>query len=163
MKLLVPLWKTIGFSVWNYWFLNGELVIRKLKVVFLVIVIEDVWLVPAISTADGGYLIAVLRGDGEGAIAELEVLGLGEVLYQCLADGLSLALRDVLIEVEHTACHLDLGIGAEVGAGASDNILAVGVDDGGVECVIGCPLTNKPVEAVVFAGAGYVVAQQVVP
>lgn len=85
------------------------------------------------------------------------------MLYQSLADGLGLALGDVLVEVEHAACHLDLGIGAEVGAGASDNILAVGVDDRGIERVIGCPLTNKPVEAVVLAGAGGIVAQQVVP
>lgn len=135
----------------------------QLKVVFLVIVIEDGWLVPAISSADGSNLIAVLRGDGSGAVAELEVLGLGEVLYQVLADGLSLALRDVLVEVEHTACHFDLGIGAEVGAGTGDDILAVGVDDSGIERVIGCPLTDKPVEAVVLAGASSVVAQQVVP
>ena len=120
----------------------------QLKVVFLVIVIEDGWLVPAVSAADG---------------AELEVLGLGEVLYQSLADGLGLALRDVLIEVEHATCHFDLGIGTEVGAGASDDILTVGVDDGGIERVIGCPLTDKPVEAVVLTSAGYVVAQQIVP
>ena len=135
----------------------------QLKVVFLVIVIEDGWLVPAVSAADGGYLIAVLRSDGVGAIAELEVLGLGEVLYQSLADGLGLALRDVLIEVEHATCHFDLGIGTEVGAGTSDDILTVGVDDGGIERVIGCPLTDKPVEAVVLTSAGYVVAQQIVP
>lgn len=82
----------------------------QLKVVFLVIVIEDGRLVPALSSTFGGYLVAVLRGDGVGAVAELEVLGLGEVLYQGLADGLSLALRDILVEVEHSACHLDLGI-----------------------------------------------------
>ena len=131
----------------------------QLKVVFLVIVIEDGWLVPAVSAADGGYLIAVLRSDGVGAIAELEVLGLGEVLYQSLADGLGLALRDVLIEVEHTASHFDLSIGTEVGAGTSDDILAKWVDDSGEERIIGCPLTNKPMEAVVLAGAGSVVAQ----
>ena len=131
----------------------------QLKVVFLVIVIEDGWLVPAVSAADGGYLIAVLRSDGVGAIAELEVLGLGEVLYQSLADGLGLALRDVLIEVEHAASHFDLSIGTEVGAGTSDDILAKWVDDSGEERIIGCPLTNKPMEAVVLAGAGSVVAQ----
>jgi len=131
----------------------------QLKVVFLVIVIEDGRFVPAISAADSDYLIAVLRSDGVGAVAELEVLGLGEVLYQGLADGLSLALRDILVEVEHSACHLDLGIGAEVDAGASDNILAVGVNDSGVERVIGCPLTDKPVEAVVLARTGGIVAQ----
>lgn len=65
----------------------------QLKVVFLVVVIENKRLVPAISAADGGYLIAVLRSDGVGAVAELEILGLGEVLYQCLADGLSLAAQ----------------------------------------------------------------------
>lgn len=135
----------------------------QLKVVFFVIVIKDGRLVPAISAADGGYLIAVLRGDRGGAVAELEVLGLCEVLYQCLADSLGLALWDVLVEVEHSACHLDLCIGAEVGAVTSDDILAVGVDDGGIERVIGCPLTDKPVEAVVLAGASSVVAQQVVP
>lgn len=135
----------------------------QLKVVFLVIVVEDGRLIPAISAAYGGYLVAVLRSDGVGAIAELEVLGLGEVLYQSLADGLGLALRDVLIEVEHATCHFDLGIGTEVGAGASDDILTVGVDDGGIERVIGCPLTDKPVEAVVLTSAGYVVAQQIVP
>ena len=100
-----------------------------------------------------------MRGDRGGAVAELEVLGLGEVLYQILADSLGLALRDVLVEVEHAACHLDLSIGAEVGAGACDDILAVGVDDSGIERVIGCPLTYKPVEAMVFAGAGTVIAQ----
>mgnify|MGYP007061936208 CR=1 FL=1 len=85
------------------------------------------------------------------------------MLYQCLADGLGLALRDVLVEVEHAASHFDLSIGTEVGTGTSDDILAVGVDDGGIERVIGCPLTDKPVEAVVLAGAGSIVAQQVVP
>ena len=78
----------------------------------------------------------VFRNNGEGAVAELEVLGFGEVLYQGLADGLGFALRNVLIEVEHAACHLDLGIGTEVSAGTSDDILAVGVDDGGIERVI---------------------------
>jgi len=131
----------------------------QLKVVFLVIVVEDGWLVPAVSAADGGYLVAVLRGDGVGTVAELEVLGLGEVLYQGLADDLGFPLRDVLIEVEHAACHRDLGIGAEIGAGTSDDILAVGVDDSGIERVIGCPLTNKPVEAVVLAMTGGIVAQ----
>ena len=131
----------------------------QLKVVFLVIVVEDGWLVPAIRAADSSYLVAVLRGDRGGAIAELEVLGLGEVLYQSLADGLGLALRDVLIEVEHTASHFDLSIGTEVGAGTSDDILAKWVDDSGEERIIGCPLTNKPMEAVVLAGAGSVVAQ----
>jgi hypothetical protein len=130
----------------------------QLKVVFLVIVIEDGWLVPAISSAYGGYLIAVMRGDGVGAVAELEVLGLGEVLYQILADGLGLTLRDILVEVEHATCHLDLGIGTEIDTGASDDILTKGVNDGGIECVIGCPLTYKPVKAVVLAGAGGVVA-----
>ena len=130
----------------------------KLEVVFLVIAVEDGWLIPTAGSADGGYLIAVLRSDGVGAIAELEVLGLGEVLYQ-IADGLGLALRDVLIEVEHTASHFDLSIGTEVGAGTSDDILAKWVDDSGEERIIGCPLTNKPMEAVVLAGAGSVVAQ----
>ena len=131
----------------------------KLEVVFIVIAVEDGWLIPTAGSADGGYLIAVLRSDGVGAIAELEVLGLGEVLYQSLADGLGLALRDVLIEVEHTASHFDLSIGTEVGAGTSDDILAKWVDDSGEERIIGCPLTNKPMEAVVLAGAGSVVAQ----
>lgn len=100
----------------------------------------------------------VFRNNGEGAVAELEVLGFGEVLYQGLADGLGLTLRDVFIEVEHATCHFDLGIGTEVGAGTSDDILTVGVDDGGIERIIGCPLTDKPVEAVVLAGTGIVVA-----
>ena len=100
----------------------------------------------------------ILLGDREGAVAELEVLGLGEMLYESLADGPCFALRDVLVEVEHTASHFDLSIGTEVGTGASDDILAVGVDDGGIERVIGCPLTDKPVEAVVYAGTGIVVA-----
>jgi hypothetical protein len=130
----------------------------KLKVVFLVIVIEDGRLVPATSAADSCYLVAVGGGDGVGAVAELEVLGLSEVLYQSFADGLSLTLRDILVEVEHTASHFDLYIGREVGTGASDNILAVWVDDSGIERVIGCPLTYKPVETVVLAGAGSVVA-----
>ena len=115
----------------------------KLEVVFLVIAVEDGWLIPTAGSADGGYLIAVLRSDGVGAIAELEVLGLGEVLYQ----------------IEHTASHFDLSIGTEVGAGTSDDILAKWVDDSGEERIIGCPLTNKPMEAVVLAGAGSVVAQ----
>ena len=72
--------------------------------------IEDWRLVPAVSAADSDYLVAVLRGDRVGAVAELEVLGFGEVLYQSLADGLGLALWDVLVEVEHATCHLDLGI-----------------------------------------------------
>lgn len=162
-KLLVSQWKTIGFSPWNYWFRNGELLVCQLKVVFLVIVIEDGRLAPATSAANGSDLVAVLRGDGGGAVAELEVLGLGEVLYQSLADGFGLALWDVLVEVEHAACHLDLGIGTVVSAGASDDIFAVGVDDGGIERVIGCPLTDKPVQALVLAGAGSGVAQQIVP
>ena len=162
-KLLVSQWKTIGFSPWNYWFRNGELLVCQLKVVFLVIVIEDGRLAPATSAANGSDLVAVLRGDGGGAVAELEVLGLGEVLCQSLADGLGFALRNVLIEVEHTTCHLDLYIGAEVGAGASDDILTKWVDDGGIERVIGCPLTDKPVQALVLAGAGSGVAQQIVP
>ena len=72
---------------------------------------------------------------GEGAIAELEVLGLGEVLYQSLANGIGFTLRNVLIEVEHTTCHLSLGVGKEVGAGTSDNILAVGVDNT-IYCIV---------------------------
>lgn len=130
----------------------------QLKVVFLVIVIEDGWLVPAISSAYVGYLVAVLRGDGIGAVAELEVLGFGEVLYHSLADGLGLTLRDVLVEVEHATCHFDLGIGTEVGAGTCDDILTKWVDDSDVERVIGCPLTYKPVKAVVLAGTGGIVA-----
>ena len=131
----------------------------QLKVVFLVIVVEDGWLVPAIRAADSSYLVAVLRGDRGGAIAELEVLGLGEMLYQSLADDLGFPLRDVLVEVEHATCHLDLGIGTVVGTGTCDDILAVGVDDGGIERVIRCPLTDKPVEAVVLARTGGIVAQ----
>lgn len=76
------------------------------------------------------------------------------MLYQGLADGLGLALGDVLVEVEETACHGDLGIGTEVGAGAIDDILAVGINDSGVERIIGCPLTNKSMEAVVLARTG---------
>ena len=49
----------------------------QLKVVFLVIVIEDGKFVPAISAADSCYLVAVGGGDRGGAVAELEVLGLG--------------------------------------------------------------------------------------
>lgn len=105
----------------------------------------------------------VFWGDGEGAVAELEVLGFGEVDDERFMDSLCLGLWDVLVEVEHATCHLDLGIGAEVGADTSDDILAVGIDDGSVERFIECPLTDKPVEAVVLAGAGGVVAQQVVP
>lgn len=135
----------------------------QLKVVFFVVVIENRRLVPAIRAADSDYLVAVLGCDGVSAVAELEVLGLGEVLYQCLADGLGPALRDVLVEFEHAACHLDLDVGTEVGAGTSDNILAVGVDDGGEELVIGCTLTDKPVKTMILASAGSIVAQQVVP
>lgn len=105
----------------------------------------------------------VFRSDGIGAVAELEVFCLGEVLYQSLADGLGFTLRNVLVEVEHTARHFDLSIGTEVGAGPSDDILAKWVDDSGIERVIGCPLTYKPVEAVVLARTGGIVAQQIVP
>ena len=98
-KLLVSQWKTIGFSPWNYWFRNGELLACQLKVVFLVIVIEDGRLVPALSSTFGGYLVAVLRGDGD-------------------------ATR-----------HLDLIIGAEVGARTSYDILAVGVNNT-IYCIV---------------------------
>ena len=101
----------------------------------------------------------VFRGDWEGAVAEFEVFGLGEVGDEGFTDCLCLRLRDILVEVEHATCHLDLCIGTEVGAGASDDILAVGVDDGGIERVIRCPLTDKPVEAVVLARTGGIVAQ----
>lgn len=82
----------------------------KLEVAFLVIAVEDGWLIPTAGSADGGYLIAVLRSDGVGAIAELEVLGLGEVLYQSLADALGVALRDDLVEVEHAAAILTFAL-----------------------------------------------------
>jgi hypothetical protein len=49
----------------------------------------------------------------------------------------------ILVEVEHTTSPLDLGFGAEVSTGASDDILAVGINDGGIERVIGCPLTTS--------------------
>ena len=55
--------------------------VGKLKVVFLVIAVEDGWLIPTAGTADGGNLRTVGRGDRSGTFAELEVLGLGEVLY----------------------------------------------------------------------------------
>ena len=101
----------------------------------------------------------VFWGDGEGAVAELEVLGFGEVDDERFMDSLCLGLWDVLVEVEHATCHLDLGIGTVVGTGTCDDILAVGVDDGGIERVIRCPLTDKPVEAVVLARTGGIVAQ----
>lgn len=77
----------------------------------------------------------VFRSDGVGAVAELEVFCLGEVLYQSLTDGLGFALRDVLLEVEHTTCHLSLDVGTEVGAGISDYILAVGVNNT-IYCIV---------------------------
>lgn len=79
----------------------------QLKVVFLVIVIEDGRFVPAIRAADSDYLVAVLRSDGVGAVAVLEVLSLGEVSYQGLADGHGFALRNVLIVF---ARHTDINV-----------------------------------------------------
>lgn len=110
-------------------------------------------------TADGGYLCLLLGCDGLPTIAPLEVEGLVEGGNEVGADGLRLRLGDVLVEVEHATCHLDLGIGTVVGTGTCDDILAVGVDDGGIERVIRCPLTDKPVEAVVLARTGGIVAQ----
>lgn len=110
----------------------------------------------AISERSAGVIGAV-------PLRNLKYLVLVKRLDHCLADGLGHALGDVLVEVEEAAGHGDLGIGAEVSAGAINDILAVGVDDGGIERVIGCPLTYKPVEAVVLAGTGGIVAQQVVP
>ena len=82
----------------------------KLEVVFLVIAVEDGWLIPTAGTADGGNLRTIGRGDRSSTFAELEVLGLGEGLDHRLADGLGLALGDVLVEVEHTTCHLSLDV-----------------------------------------------------
>jgi len=74
-------------------------------------------------------------GDGEGAVTELEVLGLGKIGDDSFTDGLGFALRDVLLEVEHTTCHLSLGVGTEDGAGTSDNIPAVGVNNT-IYCIV---------------------------
>lgn len=93
----------------------------------------------------------------------LEVLGLGEVGDEGFANSLCFRLWDILVEVDHTACHATFLVRAEVGTGASDDILAVGIDDSGVERFNGCPLTDKPVETVVLAGTSGIVAQQVVP
>lgn len=127
--------------------------------VFLVISVIDRGLGPTVGTADGGYLSLLLGCDGLLTIAPLEVEGLVEGGDEVGADSLGLTLRDVLVEVEHATCHLDLGIGTVVGTGTCDDILAVGVDDGGIERVIRCPLTDKPVEAVVLARTGGIVAQ----
>ena len=131
--------------------------------VFVVVSIIDKGLDPTVGVADGSYLDLLLGCDGLLTIAPLEVEGLVEGGDEVGADSLGLTLRDVLVEVEHATCHLDLGIGTVVGTGTCDDILTVGVDDGGIERVIGCPLTDKPVEAVVLTSAGYVVAQQIVP
>ena len=80
--------------------------------------------------------MTVFRCDGSGAVAKLEVFGLGEVLDKCPADGLSFVLRNVLVEVEHASCHRAFGIGTVIGAGAGDDVLAEWVDGGGVGSVV---------------------------
>lgn len=57
-----------------------------------------------------------MRGDGVGAVAELEVLGLGEVLYQSL-DSLGVALGHVLEEVEHATFRFGRSVGMKVNNG----------------------------------------------
>lgn len=88
----------------------------QLKVVFLVIIIEDRRLVPATSAADSCYLVAVLRGDEVGAVAELEVLGLGEVLFQSL-DSLGVAFGHILEEDAHATFRFDRSVGMKVNKG----------------------------------------------
>ena len=65
-----------------------KLVVCKLKVVFLIIVVEIGGLVPTISTADGNDLVAVLRSDRVGAVADLKYL----VLVKCCIRALRMAL-----------------------------------------------------------------------
>ena len=133
------------------------------ELVFLVVSIIDRGLGPAVGTADGGYLGLLLGSDGLLTIAPLEVESLVEGGDEVGADGLGLRLGDALVELRQAARHETLGIGTVVGTGTCDDILAVGVDDGGIERVIRCPLTDKPVEAVVLARTGGIVAQYVVP
>ena len=123
---------------------------------------EDGSLVPTACAADGGDVLAVFRCDGSGAVAELEVFGSGEVLDECTADCLRLSLRDVLVEVEHATCHHALGDGTVVGAGAGDDILAERVDSGDIGNAVRSRLSDKPVKAVLLAGAGGDVAQYIV-
>lgn len=59
---------------------------------------------------------SVFQGDGVGAITELEVLGLGEVLFQSL-DSLGVALGHVLEEVAHATCRFDRSVGMKVNTG----------------------------------------------
>ena len=127
--------------------------------IFLVVSIIDRGLGPAVGTADGGYLGLLLGSDGLLTIAPLEVESLVEGGDEVGADGLRLWLGDVLVKLREAARHETLGIGTVVGTGTCDDILAVGVDDGGIERVIRCPLTDKPVEAVVLARTGGIVAQ----
>ena len=65
------------------------------------------------SAADRCYLVAVGGGERGGAVAELEVLGLGEVLYLSL-DSLGVAYGHVLEEVEHATFRFDRSVGIKV-------------------------------------------------
>lgn len=71
----------------------------------------------------------VFRGDWEGAVAEFEVFGLGEVGDEGFTDCLCLRLRDILIEVDHTMCNTTLLVGTEIEAVAFDNLFAIRIDD----------------------------------
>jgi hypothetical protein len=75
-------------------------------------------------------------------------------------DCLCLRLWDILVEVDHTACHATFLVRAEVDAVAFDNILAVRIDDVDNTQIIRSPLFYKPTEAMILANAGNGVAQQ---
>ena len=103
-----------------------------------------------------------MRGDGVGAVAELEVLGLGEVLYQSLANFIGFALRNVLIEVDHTSCHSTFLVRTEIDAVAFNDILAVRIDDVDYTHIIWSPLGYMPTVAMLLAGTFIAYTQQVV-
>lgn len=62
-----------------------------------------------------------------GVVTELEVLCLGKVGDERFTD--YLCFKDVLVEVDHYACHATLLIRAEINAVAFNNILAAIIDD----------------------------------
>ena len=86
-----------------------------------------------------------------------------EVGDEGFTDCLCLRLQNVLVEVDHSACHATFLVRTEVDAVAFNNILAVRIDDVDDSQIIGCPLYSKPTKAMLLAGTIVVHAQQVVP
>lgn len=111
---------------------NSEFFGEKLpsELVFVVVSIIDRGLGPAVGTTDGGYLSLLLGCDGLLTIAPLEVEGLVEGGDEVGADGLSLRLRNVVVELRQAARHATLGIGLVVGALVGKDVGATWVDDG---------------------------------